>query len=319
MFEVPEAKRYNSDAILNRSVLICPRVKRSDLIDQDADERSILSEYGSPEAQQEGGESKQERKSLSYGFEYDFITPPAPPTAPPKEDQDKSYEFRLFATTAKPTSDVSTSAPLKGEAKPAPIGPRITLVRSPSPTSATATEQEGRFLRPRHESHYLATASPTRLAQYKASAISLSTLSTLSHTPWPGTSLPWRVTHLPSSRLSKSLRHHHHHQPRPQPSTVATASTCRSKPNKKRRILLRQRLAALQPKSKPKPPQSKPKPVTRTPTGEIELPPEEREKRTARNREKKLKRRQREREKKAAGTAAPGSRDGDDDDNGDGD
>lgn len=302
-------------------MLISPRVKRSDLLDQDADERSMLSEDESPEDQQKQDESDQERKSLSYGFEYDFITPSGPPTALAKDelDQHQSYEFRLFATTTKPTSDVSTSAQTKDKdgAKSGSTGPRITLVRSPSPTSAAVTE-EGRFLRPRPESHYLANPSLTRLGEYKASAITLLTLSTLSHTPWPGTSLPWRVTNLPASHLSKSLRHHQQLQPR---STTTKASSRRSKPNKKRRILLRQRLAALQPKQK-KQPQPKPKPITRTPTGVIELPPEEREKRTARNREKKLKRRQRERERKAANTGdtvAAGSGDGDggvDDDSG---
>lgn len=277
-------------------------MKRSDLLDQDADERSILSEAKSLEDQHEGDGSGEELKSLSYGFEYDFITPSAPPSAPPAEDeQDQSYEFRLFATTTKPTSNGPISAQTKATdgAKVASNGSRITLVRSPSPTSAAVTE-EGRFLRPRPEAHYLATPSPTRRAQYKSSAISPSTLSALSHTAWPGTSLPWRVTHLPASRLSKSLRHRYHLQPS---STATKISSCRSKPNKKRRILLRQRLAALQPKQK-RQPQPKPKPITRTPTGEIELPPEEREKRTARNREKKLKRRQRERERKAAGGAA---------------
>ena len=253
---------------------------------------------------------------VDYGFEYDFISPTTAPNDTshdtPAEPEDESYEFRLFA----PASKKASSAPERGKEPPTTdiTAPKITLLRSPSP-SAIPTISEGRLLRPRPESHYFATTTATSRDQYSTTAVSTTNIFALSQTPWRGTSLPWRVIHLPSNTT-------------PRPSTTQTGtpqatnptkSSTRSKPNKKRRIILRRRLAArtaASTKSK-----AVPKPVVRNETGEIiSLDPAEREKRSARNKEKKLKRRQRERERKAAlagGEVADGG-DGGGSDDGDG-
>ncbi|PGH34212.1 hypothetical protein GX50_02986 [[Emmonsia] crescens] len=99
---------------------------------------------------------------------------------------------------------------------------------------------------------------------------------------WPGCHLPWRVIHLktissknkpkessePSQTASITLVN---------PLAATEAPKSRKKPGKKRRIVLRQRLAAAR-------------------TAEEA----DREKRTRRNREKKIKKKQREKEKKTA-------------------
>lgn len=232
--------------------------------------------------------------TVDYGFEYDFVAPLVPTReaqeSPNKED-DQAYEFRLFACTT--TKTPSKSTPTKKLTTAPSTAPRITLLRSPSP-SLLAQPQEGRLLRSRPNSHYFANPTPTLQSHFVSSAISTASLHTMAKTPWPGTHLPWRVTRLTVTTSAKPA------QPsqdsvRPVPQTRETK---RSKPNKKRRILLRRRLANSTTTHKPR---LKAKPIVRSKTGEIlDLPPEEREKRTARNREKKLKRRQRERERKAA-------------------
>ncbi|KAK2778024.1 hypothetical protein FQN52_002929 [Onygenales sp. PD_12] len=98
---------------------------------------------------------------------------------------------------------------------------------------------------------------------------------------WPGCHLPWRVIHLkpgPSKKKSSSSRASNETSiSLVNPSVDAKIPKSRKKPGKKRRIVLRQRLAASKAAEEA-----------------------DREKRTRRNREKKIKKRQKEREKKAA-------------------
>jgi hypothetical protein len=229
---------------------------------------------------------------VDYGFEYDYVSHSATHKSTmqetPDEPAEPSYEFRLFASTsAKPSEAIQ---PAKSES----AAPKITLLRSPSPSTIPLTS-EGRLLRPRPDSHYFSKPSLALQSQHDASAISSLAILKLSQTPWPGVSLPWRVSHVRPASSSAKLTN----------QSQRMTSLARSKPNKKRRILLRRRLAARTgsaTKTKAKSAvKSGPKAIVRNETGEIiELTPEERDKRTARNREKKLKRRQRERERKAA-------------------
>jgi hypothetical protein len=237
----------------------------------------------------------------SYGFEYDFVDPSAPAThlqEVTNEENDQAYEFRLFAPAATASSKPATT---KAATSAQSMAPRVTLLRSLSP-SLTIQPQEGRLLRSRPESYYFAKPTQKTQSHFATSTMTTAALQTLTQTQWPGTSLPWRVIHLSTARPSKKAS-----QPSQaaesisgtSPGLHATArAQKRSKPNKKRRIFLRRRLAASTNKANSKP---KVKSVTRSETGEIlGLAPQEREKRSARNREKKLKRRQRERERKAA-------------------
>ncbi|KAK2796915.1 hypothetical protein FQN50_009374 [Emmonsiellopsis sp. PD_5] len=102
-----------------------------------------------------------------------------------------------------------------------------------------------------------------------------------SSSTWPGCHLPWRVIHLkpgPSKKKSSSSRPSNETSiSLINPSLDAKIPKSRKKPGKKRRIVLRQRLAASKAAEEA-----------------------DREKRTRRNREKKIKKRQKEREKKAA-------------------
>ncbi|KPI40205.1 uncharacterized protein AB675_11437 [Cyphellophora attinorum] len=296
MFDVPNAKR----------------IKRSDFEaeqrgdDGPLEDATALSEIDD----QDTSTLKSGHIPMSYGFEYDFITPQhSGPQKPPAEqsEADQQYEFRLFSTPTGATATPVEDHQGNGTTSTTNVPPRIiTLARSPTPSSALP-EQAGRFLCPRPDTHYLTDPSSSLRAQYAATAISPTTLLTLAQTPWPGTALVWRSAHLPLSQIHKCLRSssstHHRH--------TTTTTNRRPKPSKKRRILLRQRLAArLRSQPKPKPT----KIVNEKGELELDLPPEEREKRTARNREKKLKRRDRERQKKeAAGLAANGSGGGDGD------
>jgi hypothetical protein len=291
MFDVPNAKR----------------IKRSDFEAEQRGDEGSLGDATDPRDSVDLDKSVLESRDtlMNYGFEYDFITPQqSGPQRPPLEQTDEDqYEFRLFSNPA--PAAPATPAVAEADHGNGPTSRQariITLARSPTPSSALP-EQEGRILRPRPDSNYLTKPSSALKAQYAATAVSPTTLVTLAHTPWPGTELPWRTIHVPLSQLHNSLR------PAPQRHSPTTTNR-RPKPSKKRRILLRQRLAArLRSQPKPKPT----KIVNEKGELELDLPPEEREKRTARNREKKLKRREREREKKkAAGLTADGGDDGDD-------
>jgi hypothetical protein len=291
-------------------------VKRSDFLKQDQeDEHTPSADLDANSADEQGA-----GQAPDYGFEYDFVSHAAPErkdlTGEPEGVE--AYEFRLFAPAAKEsTSEEKTSK--KSEAG-ATVS-RITLARSPSPATIALAQEEGRFLRPRPEADYVAKVTPKAKSDYVDSALSATALFDLARTPWPGTALPWRVTHVravPKKPKAGATLTSTEHGASSAAGPNAAASVIRKKPNKKRRILIRrrQRLVTNSKGGTGAKAGAKTKDIKRSATGEIlDLLPEEREKRTARNREKKLKRRQREREKKAAGgvtTEGVDAGDGDD-------
>lgn len=121
---------------------------------------------------------------------------------------------------------------------------------------------------------------------------------------YPGCHLPWRVMHLNPKRhrVPKSLLQQDHQQGRRPPGTedkkmmflgvTAEGEKKKSKPGKKRRIILRTRAAA----------------VAATATAAAATADmTEAEKRNKKNREKKIRKRQRERERKAALNSSTGN------------
>jgi hypothetical protein len=236
---------------------------------------------------------------------------------PPENEsaEDPVYEFRLFRSAPSQEAGKSNSSTSLPSAK-------IKLVRSPSPSHQL--EREGDITKPRPQSFYFTKPTPSDIQAFNNIAITTETLTLLSRTPWPGATLPWRVTILPRSQVARSCL-----QPPSQslPPSSALTRASKPKPNKQRRIALRQRLTtrrAHHPQPQPQPPKppstttntntnpANPSPTAKTktkttipPPKPLDLAPEERAARNARNREKKLKRRQREREKKAASAAGP--------------
>ena len=255
MFEVPSAKR----------------IKRSEAFD--SDEATTPSAVG------------YKAVGPNYGFDYDFITPVNLPSAPAQQDatkddaskEEESFTFRLFTSTAPSTLHIQPDEP-----------------------EVDAPLSEGRFLRAsRPDSYYFTSALDQSFMQKHRHQIALSATShdellKRANCSWPGTQLPWRVTHLPSATTATIAKSAGPTRSFTVLSTDRPArSPKRSKPNKKRRIILRQRLTARR--------------LNMQSTEEREKA--EREKRNVRNREKKIKRRERDRKKKADAKLAEGATD----------
>jgi hypothetical protein len=281
MFKVPEAKR----------------VKRTEFFEEDVH----LSE----------GESEDNHEAVpAYGFEYDFIdvksfTPNSSLATHakhsddahkcPKEEKrpEQKFEFNLFA----PSTD--------NEAK-ATQHAKISLRASPSPGDALS---EGRFIKPNRSDTYYFTSSLSQSelrelrSQYLTSAVTSNEISRRSKAAWPGMKMEWRIiapksvivrrkrassedTDLPAdtngiSRIDPKIEIHNNSSSEKllPPVPVSTVGR-RTKPSKKRRILLRKRIAR----------------QTKL-TGEAN-DQAIREKKSAMNRKNKLRRREKEREKK---------------------
>ncbi|EXJ93092.1 hypothetical protein A1O3_01648 [Capronia epimyces CBS 606.96] len=233
----------------------------------------------------------------NYGFDYDFIShevqveaglPEASNHAENGEgDQEQEYQFRLFtAATSRPKAQTSQLQ------SPTSLRPTIRLSRSPSPSALDRAPglDTAHFVRPyRPQTYYFTSALPqetiqTLRSQYVEVAVSTSeVLSRAKSASWPGSTLPWRVIHVelsnspPSadqtaqSRSSAFVKAHD-----------ASSSRSKSKPSKKRRIVLRRRLVK----------------HNELVAEAMDAEMAEREKRTRRNREKKVKRKEREKRKK---------------------
>lgn len=253
------------------------RIKRSELFDADN------SPHSSPSASPIIAE-----RDPDYGFEYDFITAvsSAPDIAPVSReaDMEEEYQFRLF--TAGPRATPGTVQP--GPSTKATI--RLSLTPPPTALTESWSLDKAQFVRPnRPDSYYFTSATPHETknimkAEYADVAVSASdVLFRAQSTKWPGTALPWRLIHvqlvnpgnnsryksLPPSSVSKDVSH-------------AASRLNRKRPSKKRRILLRRRLA-----------------LRADMAAQVKATQEsEQEKRTRRNREKKVKRKEREKKKK---------------------
>lgn len=265
MFETPAAKRLKRSELFSVGV----EVQQSDLRFQD-------------EAEQE---HQQDETGINYGFEYDFVQEHQYQTSLDQQAQETDeYQFNLFRPSSKPIVKLnlqnSESTP-KVEAQP----PLISL-RSPSPD---ATFNSTATCRP--SSYYFTSSLPqatlTNLRKsYNDSAISTTALLKKSQFSWPGTSLPWRVIHLPAHRKQVVIHNFVSQSTATLPTEISASEDKvirrRTRPSKKRRDLLKLKAAkrqALIDESKTK-------------------EEHEREKKNRKNRERKLKRRAKERREK---------------------
>lgn len=210
------------------------------------------------------------------------------------EAEDEELAFRLFAPSAAPKVQAA-------ETKPASTVQKIRL-RSPSLDPA-----EAGFVQPRRPMSYYITGPETEdtKANFEAAAISAEQLLSQSRMPWPGSSYPWRVLHIPSTQIPKAVR-----SQILQPAGFERLGNTEP-PNKRRRkgkqtrIRVRMKLAKGKQREEAK----------RKAAEEAEAA--EKEKRTKRNREKKVKKKAREKAKKAAGAGGEATVPGDESGSGD--
>jgi hypothetical protein len=180
--------------------------------------------------------------------------------------------------------------------EPATGDATIRLSATPEPVALddALSLDKAHFLRPnRPETYYFTAALPEETVQrLKAeyAAVAMSTTDVVSRaesTRWPGTVLPWRLIRV--QLLNKASRSTGQHQSGQVDSTAAQHNNstqqkarARSRPSKKRRILVRRRLA-----------------LRSELAAQAKVTEEtEKEKRTRRNREKKVKKKEREKRKK---------------------
>lgn len=197
------------------------------------------------------------------------------------ESEDDELDFRLFSAGAKS----------QAESGPAQTTVHKIRLRSPSVDSGKAG-----FIQPeRNSNYYFASLSNTTEKQNIAfAAVTGRQVQERAKQPWPGFAYPWKVLHLSSTHVHKSIR-------RPIPAVFSkivddSSPKKRTRPGKKYRIRVRAKKAA-----------------SEAAVASKELA--ERENRARKNREKKLKKRARDKVKKAAaagGTAIAETADSDD-------
>lgn len=230
-------------------------------------------------------EARHDQIQIDYGFEYDFISPipdpleasEAPPDIGAGDEQDQAkpaYQFRLFTSRPDSANKNTREDVLKPSIRLSPTPPPINL-------SESLSLDKAHFVRPhRPDSYYFTSSLPTETlsslkSQFAEVALSSSDVLSLAEvTKWPGSALPWRVINVKLAMPSWQT----------QKQTTPVASSLKSrKPSKKRRIILRRRLARAKE------------------AAQLQKLAEEteKEKRTRRNREKKVKKKEREKRKKA--------------------
>ena len=216
-----------------------------------------------------------------------------PSDAPPAEAEDETFEFRLFA----PTTTAVASNTDQSFTPDVTATQRIILSNSDDEDLG-----DGAFTIPHRKlSWYIAApATGARKAEFEEAAVS-------SEVVWRGREQrawalekPWRVTVIrtgstpipqPAGRqAAKSISM--------QVAVEENGKTKRTKPNKKRRIVVRIRERALSEKLEAERLRRAREEEEKATRGV-----EDAEKRTARNRERKIKRREREKRKKAAAAA----------------
>jgi hypothetical protein len=261
MFEEPQAKRIRRSKIFN---------------DADSGSEELLEDAIPTE------DNDEEAAIPAYHFDYELLEndtgevtqfahlrvhePAQEDEAADKRQEEETFEFRLFSAPAASKTECESKTP---KSAPSKIN-----IRSPTPDQPS----DGRFVNPHRPLTYYFTSSDDK-PNFSLAAVSGDDVLTLSQSPWPGTQLPWRVIHLPSSKVSM-----------PDVSSQAksmlkvkgphSADRRTGKPSKKRRILLRTRAKLVIEKAKEK---------------EDHL----REKKTRLNREKKIKRKAKEKAEKA--------------------
>jgi hypothetical protein len=232
--------------------------------------RPELSEEPGPDNSEATTSDVENDENEPYSFTYDLIPPTntsAEPTTTSSNTQDSPSQlpFQLFASTA-PTNII---------VRPLTPPPEVPL-------------SEGRFIRPSRPAGYYLTSEVTpdeatqRQQQFNACAIGGNEVLKGLSRAWPGVKLKWKVIHVnraggkanaAAPALDQGLAG----------TEAPRKAEKRSRPNRKRRIAVRRRIAARQS-------------VKQKAVFDEEA---ERIKRNVRNREKKIKRRERERKKKA--------------------
>lgn len=227
------------------------------------------------------------------------------------DDEEEEFEFRLFSAP-KPHPSTDSKAPdnTKAEGEGNEIKIQKLKIRLRSPTPVDVQPGDGRFIVPfrgwryyftkpelmhlsarhDHEKAQIEADELMRRREYENIAITgAEVLDWAKNTETPGCHLPWRVFRLDRKyhRVPKSLLREIETNTT-KPLEVAVGEK-KSKPGKKRRIILRTRAAAAAAEK-----------AKAAETSNMT----EAEKRNKKNRERKTKRRQKEREKKAALAAA---------------
>lgn len=180
--------------------------------------------------------------------------------AGPTLDGDEAYDFRLFARPSQPGKDSET---------------RKIALRSPTP----ANGQSG-FIKPRRpESYYFAqNNSHEDVEKFRIAAMSGDQIFDNLKIRWKGCEMPWRVSIIKSNG---------HKTPSGSLETPQEVAGKRKRSGKKRRIILRKRMAAKSAKE------------VAARQSQAEKEAAERGKKTRKNREKKIKKRQKEKLKKS--------------------
>lgn len=242
------------------------------------------------------------RAATQFEFETTTVTPQVQDAttntrAGDEDDEEEELAFNLFAPVSRPVNG-DTSKPAR---------PQTIRLRSPTPLEA----KDPGFLVPERDQSYYFTGplSPTKQAQYEASAVTGETIAAWSKLPCPGCAYPWKIISIPASAARKAL------------DGVKNAAEVDFLPEEDRE----KRKSRLGKKARIKKRIKAEK--TRVRKAEAEKRKEEkerleREKRARRNREKKFKKRARDKAKKAAGGADGGgegdAKDAEDSDDGSG-
>ncbi|KAJ5702247.1 hypothetical protein N7488_009795 [Penicillium malachiteum] len=296
MFDLPEAKRVRRDEVQSPASSRSPSpVDESDLQDAHARLGKLLNLDALIGPNVESEHTKNETQQDA------------------NEDDEQEFEFRLFSAPTK-TADTTRKAE-DGSGKKsstekfsdggdkAGSGTQKLRIRVRSPTPGSGDPSEGRFVKAfRGWQYYFSNSSlwskreveseeeadqATKKEQFEDIAVTgEQMMSWAKSQPWPGCHLPWRVI---------SLKRHQTKMP-PKNKDVpvlpiyvvegalpSKSPKTRKKPGKKRRLILRKRMAAVE-----------------------QAKEADAEKRTRKNRERKLKRRQKARDEKAAAAAAAG-------------
>lgn len=238
-------------------------------------ERAVRrSELRSPESSPEPAPDPDTLERWRGLADFDYVAPKGveqTTAAVAADGEDEELEFQLFAT-AKPAADKTA------------IANKIRL-RSPTPQ----TTDPGFVNAERPLEYYFADS--TNRDSYSTTALSGSQVSALSKTPWPGSTYPWKVLHLPSGGQTKAARLQANMLFDKLVSAGAEegSSTRRKRLGKKARIKIRTKLQAARSKAEQAKMDANAK--------EAAL----KEKRTRLNREKKIKKRAKEKAKKAEG------------------
>lgn len=322
MFELPEAKRYAINPriwniISNTDENHC-RIRRDEIVSPSSSTRS------SPEIIPADNEEAHARLAQLLSFDLSTDTnqnqqpteanSQQPDSKDGNENEEEEFEFRLFSA---PKPNLSSTA-LKPASDERERGDEIKTqklkIRLRSPTPVDIQPGDGRFIAPFRGWRYYFTKPELmhisarddqekaqieaeewkRRREYEDVAITgAEVLDWAKNMETPGCHLPWRVFRLDRKyhRVSKSLLREIENTTT-KLVAVSEGEKKKSKPGKKRRIILRTRAAAK---------------AAEKAKAEATSNMTEAEKRNKKNRERKIKRRQKEREKKAAMAAAAGT------------